>query len=181
MRFPFFILVLACAARAACQSAVADSLPHVLASITLGAKIVINRMAQVQHYDGETFPTVAAGLEGHELRLHPGRPELYAYFQLDASVKIVPTNHLIVMIEYFDPAPGKFAIDYDSFDGTSKNEGAYTRTRTRVELKGDNRWHRAAFVLEKPRLERRQNSAADFRIAVVGSALTVRSLVVRQE
>ena len=133
-----------------------------------------------QSGDGATVPSQIRGYSCHELRRYPGRPELYIYFQLAPSLKVIPTNDVLVTVDYFDAAPGYFVMDYDSFS-EAKSSGAYTRTRTRVDLKADQRWHRAAFVLERPRFEQRQNDGADFRLAVIGPRLAVRSISLAQE
>jgi hypothetical protein len=37
------------------------------------------------------------------------------------------------------------------------------------------------FVLERPRFEQRQNDGADFRLAVIGSRLAIRSISLAQD
>jgi hypothetical protein len=82
-------------------------------------------------------------------------------------------------VEYFDATSGSISIDYDSFNELSKNS-ACTRVPTRVELKNDMRWHKAVFILEKPRFEKGLHDGGDFRIALTGSHLFVRSVSVVQ-
>ena len=126
--------------------------------------------------------TQVANLEGVPCRLIQrveGSPPVYMYFRLEPDRKIRPAE-VLVTVEYFDDAAGSISIDYDSFDEFSKNPG-YTRIPTRVELKNDKRWHKAAFILEKPRFEKGMHDGGDFRIALTGSHLFVRAVRVTQE
>ena len=91
----------------------------------------------------------------------------------------VSSPEVLVTVQYFDATSGSMSIGYDSFDEVSKNP-SYTRVPTRVELKKDMRWHKAVFVLEKPRFEKGLHDGGDFRIALTGSHLFVRSVSVVQ-
>src|SRR6185295_5559393 len=137
---------------------------HRLRGDTMGS-IVLGRFVspsglQIVHQrgDGRTRPVVFGGREGHELFPHPtnpGSPNPFMYFQLAQKL----TNRiakLLVTVEYCDVTPGSFGIHYDG------NEGMFTASRDKVQLTGDQKWHRATFVLDQPRFERRQNGEADF-------------------
>jgi len=150
-------------------------------SVRLGTNVQSRGMLSVnQHHDGATTPTSMGGLECHALKFYPGRPELYAYFKIDPSLKQKGTNDVVVEVEYFDVSSvgGHFRLDYDSHNGTSRNEGAYTQSKEKVYLKGTQRWRKARFLLDDGRFEGRQNDAADFRVTVVGNEFFIRSVEV---
>jgi hypothetical protein len=139
-------------------------------------------VAANQHHDGVTEPAFMGGSDCHAFQRYPGRPELYAYFKIDPALKHGITNVVMVEVEYFDAdAGGHFRLDYDSYDETSRNEGAYTQSRERVNLKGTQRWRTARFLLDDARFEGRQNDQADFRVAVVGGRFFIRSVKVTRE
>jgi hypothetical protein len=135
-----------------------------------------------EHHDGATTPAVMGGLECQALKFYPGRPELYRYFKIDPSLKQAGTNYVMVEVEYFDAqAGGHFRLDYDSHNGTSRNEGAYTQSKEKVYLKGTQRWRKARFLLDDGRFEGRQNDQADFRVTVVGTEFFLRSVTVTRQ
>jgi len=152
-------------------------------SIRLGKNVESRRMLSVnQHHDGATEPALMGGLDCHAFKPYPGRPELYAYFKIDPSLKHKGTNYVMVEVEYFDAeAGGHFRLDYDSHNGTSRNEGAYTQSKEKVYLKGTQRWRKARFLLDDARFEGRQNDNADFRVTVVGNQFFLRSVAVARQ
>jgi len=150
-------------------------------SVRLGTNVQSRGMLSVnQHHDGATTATSMGGLECHALKFYPGRPELYAYFKIDPSLKQKGTNNVVVEVEYFDGSSvgGHFRLDYDSHNATSRNEGAYTQSKEKVYFKGTQRWRKARFLLDDARFEGRQNDAADFRVTVVGNEFFIRSVEV---
>jgi hypothetical protein len=150
------------------------------ASITLGVPVESDRMTLVNEAgDGATEAAEIDGVPCRLIQRQPALPPVYMYFRLDSGLKFRPAE-VLVTVEYFDATSGSMSIDYDSFDELSQNP-AYTRIPTRVELKNGKRWHKAAFLLEKPRFEQGQHDGGDFRIALTGSHLFVRSVKVVQE
>jgi hypothetical protein len=149
-------------------------------SVRLGTNVQSRGMMSVnQQHDGATTPALMGGLECHARKVYPGRPELYAYFKIDPSLKQKGTNYVVVEVEYFDGSiGGHFRLDYDSHNGTSRNEGAYTQSKEKVYLKGTQRWRKGRFLLDDARFEGRQNDAADFRVTVVGNEFFIRSVEV---
>jgi len=135
-----------------------------------------------QHHDGVTEPDVAGGLPCHVLRRYPGRPELYAYFRVDPTLKQPGTNRVTIEVEYFDGEPGgHFRLDYDSFDDASRAVGAYTQSKEQVNFKGTQTWRKARFQLDDARFEGRENDQTDFRLAVIGHRFCLRSVKLARE
>ena len=153
------------------------------ATVQLGQQVESRGMVQVnQDHDGATEPAVAGGLECHAFKPYPGRPEQYAYFKIDPKLKETGTNEVMVQVEYFDgEAGGNFRLDYDSHNGSSKDQGAYTQSKEKVYLKGTQRWRKGRFLLDDGRFEGRQNDGADFRITVVGTQFFLRSVTLTRE
>ena len=151
--------------------------------VRLGTNVQSRGILSVnQHHDGQTTPASMGGLDCQALNFYPGRPELYAYFKIDPSLKRPGTNDVMVEVVYFDTqAGGHFRLDYDSYNGTSKNEGAYTQSKEKVYLKGTQRWRKARFLLDDGRLEGRQNDRADFRVTVVGNEFFIRSVEITRQ
>ena len=152
-------------------------------SIRLGKNVEAHQILSVnQNHDGVTEPAQIGGSDCHTFKPYPGRPELYAYFKLDHSLKGPGTNYVMVEVEYFDAeAGGHFRLDYDSHNGTSRNEGAYTQSKEKVYLKGTQQWRKARFLLDDARFEGRQNDNADFRVTVVGNQFFLRSVAVARQ
>lgn len=149
------------------------------ASIRLGVTVESDRMSLVNEAgDGATEAAEIDGVPCRLIQRQPGLPPVYMYFRLDPSLKFHPAEALVT-VEYFDATSGSMSIDYDSFDELSNNP-AYTRISTRVELKNDKRWHKAVFLLEKPRFQKGQHDGGDFRIALTGSHLFVRAVSIVQ-
>jgi hypothetical protein len=150
-------------------------------SVQLGQQVQSRGLVVVnQHHDGATEPSTMGGLDCHAFKFYPGRPELYAYFKVDPGLKQPNvTNQVMVEVEYFDgDAGGHFRLDYDSFNETTRNQGAYTQSKEKVYLKGTQRWRKARFLLDDARFEGRQNDEADFRVTVVGTQFYLRTVVV---
>ena len=151
--------------------------------IKLGKEVEFNGMASAnQEHDGVTVPTMAGGLECHELQRYPGRPELYAYFRIDPALKDTGTNAVIVEVKYFDADDGgHFRLDYDSYNESNRSMGAYTQSKEKAYLKGTERWRKARFLIDDGRFEGRENDQSDFRVTVVGGRFFLRSVKVIRE
>jgi hypothetical protein len=151
--------------------------------VKLGKEVEFDGMTSAnQQHDGVTVPTMAGGLECHELQRYPGRPELYAYFKIDPALKGPGSNAVIVEVEYFDAdAGGHFRLDYDSYDESSRSLGAYTQSKEKTYLKGTERWRKARFLIDDGRFEGRENDQSDFRVTVVGGRFFLRSVRVMRE
>ena len=151
--------------------------------VQLGKDVAQDGLVQAnQNHDGPTEPSEAGGLECHALQRYPGRPELYAYFRIDPTLKAHLTNLVVIEVEYFDAdAGGHFRLDYDSQDESNRSLGAYTQSKEKVYLKGTERWRKARFLLDDARFEGRQNDQSDFRVTVVGGRFFLRSVKVFQE
>ena len=150
-----------------------------VASITLGVKQQSNGLTLVNlNGDGACEVAEVEGVSCHLIRRQPGQPPSYLYFQLAEGAKL-RASEALVMVEYFDATSGEIAVDYDSADEFSRNPG-YTRVPTRVALNNDNRWHKGVFVLRQPRFQRTQHDGGDFRVALSGQQLYVRSVQLMQ-
>ena len=151
--------------------------------VKLGKEVEFDGMTSAnQQHDGVTVPTMAGGLECHELRRYRGRPTLYAYFKIDPALKAPGTNAVIVEVEYFDAdAGGYFGLDYDSYDESKPSLGAYTLSKEQTYLKGTQRWRKARFLIDDGRFEGRENDKSDFRVTVVGLRFFLRSVKVMRE
>jgi hypothetical protein len=149
-------------------------------SVRLGKNVESRGILSVnQQHDGATAPAFMGGLDCHTFKPYPGRPELYAYFKIDPSLKRQGTNYVMVEVEYFDgEGGGHFRLDYDSHNGASRNGGAYTQSREKVYLKGAQRWRKGRFLLDDARFEGRQNDHADFRVTVIANEFFLRSVSV---
>ena len=135
-----------------------------------------------QQHDGVTEPSLMGGVECHSLQRYPGRPELYAYFRIEPTVKSHLTNLCIIEVEYFDAdGGGILRLDYDSHDESSKALGAYTQSKEWVYMKGTLRWRKARFLLDNARFEGRQNDQADFRVTFLGPRFFLRSVKLLHE
>jgi hypothetical protein len=135
-------------------------------------------LKQVNSDDGWTVPVVFAGQECREARFRKGGR--YIYFQVDDSFKKEPPMSLTVEVEYLDTAPSVLELQYDSDGPAASPEAAYRPCAQRVRLEGTRTWKTAEFVLDRARLEGRQNAGADFRLSVVGTDLLVRHVMVKQ-
>lgn len=157
--------------------------PRSAGSVELGNQIQSRGLAIAnQHHDGATEIATMADLPCHAFKLYPGRPELYAYFRVDPKLKRPNTNEVMIEVEYFDgEAGGHFRLDYDSFNDTTKNQGAYTQSKEKIYLKGTQRWRKARFLLDDARFEGRQNDQSDFRVTVVGAQFYLRSVTITRE
>ena len=151
-----------------------------VASITLGAKLKSSGLALVNlNGDGACEVAQVDDVSCHLIRRSPGQPPSYLYFQLAEGTNL-RASEVLVMVEYFDATSGEIAVDYDSADELSRNPG-YTRVPTRVALNNDNRWHKGVFVLRQPRFQRTQHDGGDFRVALSGAQLYVRSVQLMQQ
>jgi hypothetical protein len=151
-------------------------LGDVIAFIRLGATCETNNLTPVNtgNGDGKIFPGSTGGVECYQLMRKPGRPSAYLYLRIAPELKEPPFTSAMVVVEYFDSAPGNaggsFAIQYDS------PAGAYQQTPKRVPLTGSEMWKEAWFVLDTPAFRNRQNAQGDFRLAAVNPDLFVRSV-----
>jgi RNA polymerase sigma factor (sigma-70 family) len=148
-----------------------------IASILLGTGGETNGLTPVNTGtgDGRIYPGEAGGQECFNLVRKENRPEAYLYLRIGAQWKTAPLTNAIVIVDYFDAAPGNgtngwLAIDYDS------PKGAYTRAPQRVRLRGSMTWTQATFVLNDPVFQNRQNAAADFRLCAYNPDLSVREV-----
>jgi hypothetical protein len=83
-----------------------------------------------------------------------------------------------VSVEYFDQGTGSFRIEYDGPDPNAPFNGAYTASRTVVQLSNSGAWKTAKFRLPDARFLNSQNGGGDFRIAVSASELCVGKVTV---
>jgi len=99
--------------------------------------------------------------------LRPARSDGQASFlRFDVDDRWSPTVLMAELeIQYFDagPAWSNFAVEYDSMDTRSPQDGTYKRAGM-VVLEGSRRWRSARFIFTCPRLENRMEQGADLRL-----------------
>ncbi len=85
-----------------------------------------------------------------------------------------------VVIRYFDRGLGAIRVDYDSMDQDGGGqEGAFKPTAA-INKNDSRNWTTAAFYLEDPRFEGRQNTGADFRVVDEDNLMTLAEVTVQK-
>ena len=79
-------------------------------------------------------------------------------------------------IQYYDGSRGRLRVEFDGMDSDAPFNGAYSRSRNEVELKGGNSWKTATFEIDGARFLNSQNEGADFRVVADGADLVVSSV-----
>jgi hypothetical protein len=114
--------------------------------------------------DGVTEIVDRGGNRGLTTRADEKTRSRYLYFQTRLTPDQV-RGPLYVVVEYFDDSAGSpLGLEYDSDTGDAIAD-RYRRAEAQsgVWQIGANTWRRGVFLLERPRLARRQNLGADFR------------------
>ena len=140
-----------------------------------------NRQAGLEQLDVADGVTLPVRIGGKDCRAtQPAQEKVaYVYLALDKTFKWADAMNVMVDVEYFDRAPGSFAVEYDSHDAAAPVNGAYKRTAAQVLL-GDGRWKTVRFTLTQARFRNSQNGGADLRLFVNADAFAVRRVVVRR-
>lgn len=85
-----------------------------------------------------------------------------------------------IVIHFFDRGIGAIRIDYDSADNEGgRDDGTYTPSAS-INKNDSRKWTTAAFYLDKPRFEGRQQTGADFRIVDDDNLMTLSEVVVQR-
>lgn len=105
----------------------------------------------------------------------------YIYFDIaDDFYHGAGQGPVTVVIRFFDRGFGAIRIEYDSADNEgSRYEGAYTPSAW-INKTDSRKWTTAAFYLDKPRFEGRQQTSADFRIVDDDNLMTLSEVVVQR-
>ncbi len=134
----------------------------------------------VAHEDGPFFPAVAGDGSGaiRSAGAGPGRVT-YVYFQVSDHFALDTSADATLEIEFRGTGPGSLAIQYDSRRRGEPLAGAYARAVS-LDFRGEGGWRREIVPLREARFANRQNSGADFRVAIEGSDILIRSALVRR-
>jgi hypothetical protein len=131
--------------------------------------------------DGYNVPTKIGGQECQMMKPQPDKDSCFLYFTVHPHFKTTNSMNLKASVEYFDATPCEFSIEYDSWKKDGKKEGAYTVSREKIKLTGDQKWKTAQFTLDEARLQGRQNSSADFRLRSERAEFFIRSVTLSRE
>ncbi|MFA5808946.1 MAG: hypothetical protein WC935_01235 [Thermoleophilia bacterium] len=132
----------------------------------LGSQIRDNGLHWIKGNDGPVVVT-----SGQAYGVQPYNK--FIYFDVDDSFYRGNQGPVTVTVHFFDKGAGAVRVDYDGMDDSvGKENGAYTATPS-INKTNSQEWTTAAFYLEQPRFEGRQNQAADFRIVDDDSIFTV--------
>lgn len=149
-----------------------------------GAKSVIADLAarnrepglrQIECEDGATTAVTELGRAAWKVK--PFRASSrYLYFVVDDTFKSPNPMAATLTIQYYDGSRGRLRVEFDGMDSDAPFNGAYSRSRNEVELKGGNSWKTATFEIDGARFLNSQNEGADFRVVADGADLVVSSV-----
>lgn len=123
----------------------------------LGKPIRDNGLHWVRTKDGPVVLT-----SGQAYGLQPYNK--FVYFNVDDGFYRGDQGPVTITVHYFDKGYGAVRVDYDGMDtAVGEEEGAYTPTAS-VNKTNSLEWTSAAFYVEDPRFEGRQEQVADFRV-----------------
>ena len=150
-----------------------------IASIQLGRENKQNgiRWCEVLK-DGRTEATEIGGSECRVAR-RPKGPG-YIYFTVDSFLKQGKLMDTLVTVDYFDFAPGEFALNYDAVDVDQNKASPYLMASQKEKCTGSQQWRRAYFIARNARFKNSQNGGADFRIELRVPELYVRRVTVQR-
>lgn len=104
----------------------------------------------------------------------------FLYFDIDDDFYSAGDGPVTVIVHYFDRGSEGIHVEYDSWDETAGDRsGAYALSGY-ISKTDSHQWTTAAFYLEKPRFEGRQNGGADLRVVDDESLFVVDEVVVQK-
>jgi hypothetical protein len=146
--------------------------------IILGAHPRELGLRLVENADGATAPATVANSEA----IRPaGNQSRFIYFAADDAFKWSNAMRARLEVEYFDAAPGRLSVEFDSADASAPHIGAYTPAGRTAHLTGARGWKTALFELRRARFWNSENNAADFRLAIEAPEFYVRRVAVVRE
>jgi hypothetical protein len=148
-------------------------------SVSLGATNQERGLRLVEAEDGQTAATRAGGRDARAIKRFSGMNP-YVYFAVDDSFKSQDPMTAVLVVEYFDAAPGTLTVEFDGSDTSAPYRGAYTRCAEAVGLAGSESWKSARFQLKDARFLNSQNGGADFRLAVAAPEFSVRQVTLEK-
>ncbi len=104
----------------------------------------------------------------------------FFYFDVGDGFYRGPNGPVTIIVRYFDRGSGAISIEYDAAgERQGVKDSAYTPTASfnKTDMRG---WTTAAFYIEDPRFEGRQNDGADFRIVDDDSFMTLGGVTVQK-
>ncbi len=116
-----------------------------------------------------------AALTSKENKLGPRR---HLYFDVDDSFCFYDKRSFRVHVEFLDAGQGVFALEYDSADRKLAPADRVVRRAGEVRFTGTNEWRMEAFDLPDALFANGQKGGADFRLAMEGRGISVRSVAV---
>jgi len=129
----------------------------------------------VENQDGEFSVVTRNGSKCWLVSKH----EKPNYFYLDVNDGF-HGGVMEIEMEYFDTGAGDVALDYDSTDVHSADEGAYKRPANVIHRTNSGGWQKVHFRINDARFANRENGGADFRFYNGGDDLFIRGVRVRR-
>lgn len=102
----------------------------------------------------------------------------HLYFDADDSFAFFEKRACTVAVEFWDVGEGRFVLEYDSADPRLPPPARAVKAAGEAVFRGSGEWRAEAFDLPDALFGNGQKGGADFRLAVEGRGLTVRSVVV---
>lgn len=95
-----------------------------------------------------------------------GAIPLHKYFYFDVDDRFFRNDHgdVTVVIHYYDRGTGAMHVDYDSWDEAGGGQAGSYKPSANINKTDSHTWTTAAFYLDDPRFDGRQNTGTDFRI-----------------
>lgn len=149
-------------------------------SIFLGAKNKESGLRQIENEDGVTTAATPGNRPARSVQPGPGLGR-YVYFAVEDSFKSGDLSNLSLSVEYFDAAPGSFAVEFDGSDPNAPFAGAYTRAAETIQLRGTKEWRSARFTLKDARFTNGQNRGADLRLVVEAPEFAVSNVALTRK
>jgi hypothetical protein len=143
-------------------------------SITLSSNLISEGLLLGHSPDSVKSPTNVLGQECYAVRPGPTGSG-YLYVAVDRSFKASHPGPCAVEVEYYNPRPGPFRIEYDGEDNGVPSR--YKPTATLANAVGV--WATNVFEVSSPRFRNTQNDEADFRVNTFGNQMFFRKVTVR--
>jgi hypothetical protein len=110
-------------------------------------------------------------------RENPSSRRRHLYFDVDDSFAFFTRRACTVAVEFWDVGEGRFVLEYDSADPRLPPPARAVKSAGEVAFRGTGEWRTEAFDLPDALFGNGQKGGADFRLAVEGRGLSVRSVV----
>ncbi|MFN3485369.1 MAG: hypothetical protein ACK44W_07805 [Planctomycetota bacterium] len=101
----------------------------------------------------------------------------HLYFDVDDSFAFFEKRACTLAVEFWDVGEGRFVLEYDSADPRLPPPARAVKTAGEVAFRGTGGWRTEAFDVPDALFGNGQKGGADFRLAVEGRGLSVRSIV----